>query len=753
MTSRTMGTVLVGDGTNPNGDIEAWRAVLAPITITRPLPGELVIAGTQYDILWASSSSIDFLHIEFSDNDGANYSFVATNVPADSNHYEWTVPPALSTRCRIKLTDVNDTLNFAESDSFKVKGYQLTRFKPDGNYEAFKPDIHGWSFANDDTSMWPSTWWGQFDYQSGEDPYTNQPYPNEEPFLSAQSTNFPDWPLFVRAFGVNQSYWNASLGFIRDQAKTKWANIKDSTWKGSCAGFTVSSLLAFDDDQAFLNSFPEMPPFAFLYPLAIGDSVRKVVNQLYVHQFGTEHLAYYNQSNATPRETLQDIMDMLISETGDYRYVVIADTDGAHGVLPYKVEPDPDFPGDYFVYVYDNNYPGDSTKFIDVDSTNNSWSYSELGWGGNSLFDLSDPVSTYLVPPILRFNPGPSMEVITSSVGQDHIQIYNTIEASILITDQSGNTIGFGDSVAFNNLPDGIPIIPITSKYNPPIGYYVPAGEYSVGMDQFTDSSTYFSVFSDSLVYSYKRSDADFNQSDELNYGDGFSLNNPDNQTKTFSLKTIVIEDTYERVFNIIDPEVFQDDSMHFNVLDRQDLKMVKVGSSTSYNINLRQVSAVEDAQFNHSNIILESNSSHRIVPDWDDLQNQLVTIYIDLGNDGTIDDTLMVENQPTGIDDEGLIGIPDEYNLAQNYPNPFNPVTIISYSLPHLSDVTLKVYNILGQEVITLVNEQQPAGNYEVSFDAANLSSGIYLYKIQAGPSSDSGQGYTDVKKMILLR
>jgi len=55
-------------------------------------------------------------------------------------------------------------------------------------------------------------------------------------------------------------------------------------------------------------------------------------------------------------------------------------------------------------------------------------------------------------------------------------------------------------------------------------------------------------------------------------------------------------------------------------------------------------------------------------------------------------------------------------------------------------------VYNILGQEVITLVNEQQPAGNYEVSFDAANLSSGIYLYKIQAGD-------YSDVKKMILLR
>lgn len=76
---------------------------------------------------------------------------------------------------------------------------------------------------------------------------------------------------------------------------------------------------------------------------------------------------------------------------------------------------------------------------------------------------------------------------------------------------------------------------------------------------------------------------------------------------------------------------------------------------------------------------------------------------------------------------------IPEEFALEQNYPNPFNPVTVISYQLPESSEVTLEVFNMLGQRVTTLVNETQEAGRYEVSFDASQLSSGAYLYRIQA--------------------
>ncbi|NLT51475.1 MAG: T9SS type A sorting domain-containing protein [Ignavibacteria bacterium] len=92
-------------------------------------------------------------------------------------------------------------------------------------------------------------------------------------------------------------------------------------------------------------------------------------------------------------------------------------------------------------------------------------------------------------------------------------------------------------------------------------------------------------------------------------------------------------------------------------------------------------------------------------------------------------------------------------FELKQNFPNPFNPSTMINYSLPAgrqelpmNSFVNLKVYDILGREVATLVNEEKPAGNYEVKFDASNISSGVYLYKLQAGE-------YNKTMKMILIK
>ncbi|MCJ7555015.1 MAG: T9SS type A sorting domain-containing protein [Ignavibacteriaceae bacterium] len=88
----------------------------------------------------------------------------------------------------------------------------------------------------------------------------------------------------------------------------------------------------------------------------------------------------------------------------------------------------------------------------------------------------------------------------------------------------------------------------------------------------------------------------------------------------------------------------------------------------------------------------------------------------------------------------------PAEYSLNQNYPNPFNPSTKISFSIKEDGLATLKVYDILGVEIVTLVNEHKSAGYYEVEFNASNLPSGMYVYKLQAG-------SYTDVKKMILAK
>jgi hypothetical protein len=88
----------------------------------------------------------------------------------------------------------------------------------------------------------------------------------------------------------------------------------------------------------------------------------------------------------------------------------------------------------------------------------------------------------------------------------------------------------------------------------------------------------------------------------------------------------------------------------------------------------------------------------------------------------------------------------PTEFLLSQNYPNPFNPTTTFRYSIPNESKVIIKVYDIIGREVVTLVNEEKSTGNYELTWNAANLPSGIYFYQLRAGD-------YIKTKKMILLK
>jgi uncharacterized protein YegP (UPF0339 family) len=124
---------------------------------------------------------------------------------------------------------------------------------------------------------------------------------------------------------------------------------------------------------------------------------------------------------------------------------------------------------------------------------------------------------------------------------------------------------------------------------------------------------------------------------------------------------------------------------------------------------------------------------------------NAQKNISIDYSNNSTINvDFSLNPNSTMGINNN--VTTINGYELQQNYPNPFNPSTIISYQIPQNSFVTLKVYNILGNEVATLVNEQQIAGKYNFNFKANNLASGVYIYKLTAG-------GFTSVRKLTLLK
>ena len=89
---------------------------------------------------------------------------------------------------------------------------------------------------------------------------------------------------------------------------------------------------------------------------------------------------------------------------------------------------------------------------------------------------------------------------------------------------------------------------------------------------------------------------------------------------------------------------------------------------------------------------------------------------------------------------------IPAQYYLSQNYPNPFNPTTKIDYAIPKNGFVTLKIFDVLGREIKTLISENKNAGFYSVDFNGADFQSGFYFYKLESN-------GFSDVKKMILIK
>jgi len=133
--------------------------------------------------------------------------------------------------------------------------------------------------------------------------------------------------------------------------------------------------------------------------------------------------------------------------------------------------------------------------------------------------------------------------------------------------------------------------------------------------------------------------------------------------------------------------------------------------------------------------------------PIWDS-DSLSVVVFVQSVNAKTVNQSATIgydELTITNIENENIS--PSEFILNQNYPNPFNPSTVISYYLPVSSNVSLRVYDLLGREVATLVDEYKPAGIYEVEFFAKGGSaSGVYFYKLQAG-------SFIQTKKMLLLK
>ncbi len=152
----------------------------------------------------------------------------------------------------------------------------------------------------------------------------------------------------------------------------------------------------------------------------------------------------------------------------------------------------------------------------------------------------------------------------------------------------------------------------------------------------------------------------------------------------------------------------------------------------------------IESSSVSYTDFNLETNLNN-IQPDSVTLQFQIISNSVTdpgIGSFALIDNLTFNQTSDVTLIDQ----LPQEYSLEQNYPNPFNPATTIQYSIPQRSNVILKVYDVLGNEVATLVNEEKDNGVYSVSFNAAKFSLGVYFYQLQSGR-------FSLTKKMSLVK
>ena len=191
---------------------------------------------------------------------------------------------------------------------------------------------------------------------------------------------------------------------------------------------------------------------------------------------------------------------------------------------------------------------------------------------------------------------------------------------------------------------------------------------------------------------------------------------------------------TWTKIFNhtrIVDVEI-----------DPNNSNLIYVASQPWYEVWLPNINPgiykSTDGGTNWNNI--SGNLSHSFIDFIKLNPNNTSQLFAGTGGGG-----LWVNDNATAVDQVGNT-IPSKFTLSQNYPNPFNPSTTISYQLSEITFVTLKVYDALGREVKKLVNKEQPAGNYNVNFEASKLSSGVYFYRITAND-------IVDTKKMLLLK
>ncbi len=783
---------LAGDFNVIKGGVASLNQSFLTFT-DEPEGSSIYESGTEVSYRWETGSKIERVSFSYSSDDGDTWNLIENNIDADQFSYSFALPGVHDTEIIIKISnDVNEDV-FDESKPLSIIDpdqpyYHLRKLQSDGSYELYDPVIHGWNMSNSKAVMFPEEKWQDIVYEGPLDR-----------ILKGKSSDFPTFNSLIRAFGEDEAIFGYTPFFENIIPTLKggvlWKSLTSNGFSGVCHGFSVTSLIAFNDGNSSLRNLGASISTQNLYDAEVNNDIRKMINMIWVRQFSRDHFIqiFINALNenlvqnlfdkvasgdditleelletdlifAPPSQKLPQILAMLDNEASEesHRSLTLipeGNISGGHSVVAYKAEQSEDNPDIWKIFIHDSNFadanPEDDDYdihdiYIEVDLEEDYYRHMEDSRfeGSIGLF-LTDPVDNYkTTSTLLKDLPEKDGNSLAEIEGLDDIGFMHTLfspDMDIRITDAMGHISSLEDGSTTYDIPGSFPIVPLVGGLHDPIGYFLADLEYEIELEYPADSEGELNLFTGDTIYGYINHNPEVGSVDQLRYGNSLSVFGAD---QTFDLEVTHANGADQRMFSLRELTVSDEDSVNVTLLNDTELEFKNHGKSISANLELR-TNWDGEGYFLFEDLELDESAGYKLsVPNWDDIGNKEVTLSVDSNLDGEYDDSKPLTSMTVSNSEETdrKQDIPGGFELHQNYPNPFNPTTQISYDIPIQTHVKLSVYNALGQRVATLVDAAKAPGKYDATFDASGLSSGIYFYRIQ----TDS---HVQTRQMMLVK
>ncbi len=666
-------------------------------------------------------------------------------LPADTGEYLLSLAHQEyeSVFLRISDNDAPDIHDISGPFSVFTEEHISSRLRiplENGTYRLFHRRIDGWSIQHSEENLWP------FD----------------EPF--------PDWETFCAALTDNFCY--TSLGTRRISAITTWKIMQEFGYQGSCSGFAITSLLFFNDHLFVPMEFPD---YDYLHQVGINHVARKMINTTQIRfllPVASDFFRHYiDKWNNTPIEALE-ALEASLDQYRNHLSLVIMDPKSrksVHTIQPFRIVRDP-VEKKATIFSYDSNHPRDphyySTTELTVDLIDNTWTYTFSPYNVKNATGgmFTSPNLEYFItlPEIMRSYEFPPDDQLVTRNNDHHLQtdgmqthmfVYTSPHSGIILENPDGQQIGrLLDGDLIHSIPESVPILPPTGDLEPelPLGYFVPADNYQIKQHHYDNADSHISIFRNDALFRYQNLSPVMHQTDRIYLHDGFSVVNTNPTEMNIVFEVLNRDEQAERQFQIRNIGVSPGDSLQFLPAGNHSLQLRNSGSEKQYELEIvNQPEHEKSGIVVFRDITIPANAQHKLVPDWEALAMEPMMILIDRNMDGVFEDSIRVYGEySTDGTHETLdpVELPAGYALYQNYPNPFNATTVIRYHLPEASPVRLEIFNTLGQRVARLQEETVHAGSHEVLFDASHLSSGVYIYRLQAGD-------FVKSRKLLLIK